>query len=122
MRRQARAGAASLLLSVPDAAGLLGVDPSTLYRAIQRGDTPLPVVRIGRRLRIPRRSVEALLHGGVVEAAQSVGGTETVVCGTCPACGAVQPAASPVSASAVPSRRRPTCTAARRSASGNASV
>ena len=51
------------LLSVEEAAVLLGETRSTLYRAIKAGDFPLPIFKIGRRFRIPRRSVERLLAG-----------------------------------------------------------
>jgi excisionase family DNA binding protein len=51
------------LLSVEEAAILLGETRSTLYRAIKTGDFPLPIFRIGRRIRIPRRSIERLLAG-----------------------------------------------------------
>jgi len=45
------------------AAVLLGETRSTLYRAIKAGTFPLPIFRIGQRIRIPRRSVERLLDG-----------------------------------------------------------
>ncbi len=51
------------LLSVEEAANLLGETRSTLYRSIKEGSFPLPIFRIGRRIRIPRRSVERLLNG-----------------------------------------------------------
>jgi excisionase family DNA binding protein len=51
------------LLSVEEASVLLGVTRSTLYRAIKAGTFPLPVFQIGRRVRIPRRSVERLVAG-----------------------------------------------------------
>jgi excisionase family DNA binding protein len=51
------------LLSVEEAAILLGETRSTLYRAVKDGTFPLPVFRIGRRIRIPRRSVERLIDG-----------------------------------------------------------
>ena len=53
------------LLSVEDAAVLLGQSRSSIYRAIDRGDLPLPVFTINGRLRIPRRAVERLLDGEV---------------------------------------------------------
>lgn len=53
------------LLSVEDTAVLLGQSRSSIYRAIDRGDLPLPVVTINGRLRIPRRAVERLLDGDV---------------------------------------------------------
>jgi len=51
------------LVSVEDAAALLGVSRSSLYRAIQRGDVPLPVFRLNGRYCIPRRAVERLVAG-----------------------------------------------------------
>jgi excisionase family DNA binding protein len=51
------------LLSVEEAAVLLGETRSTLYRAIKAGTFPLPIFRIGQRIRIPRRSVERVLAG-----------------------------------------------------------
>jgi excisionase family DNA binding protein len=51
------------LLSVEDVATLLGQSRSSIYRAIERGDLPLPVFTINGRLRIARRSVERLLNG-----------------------------------------------------------
>ena len=51
------------LLSVEDAAVLLGETRSTLCRAIKAGTLPLPVFQIGARMRIPRKAVEQLLEG-----------------------------------------------------------
>ncbi len=51
------------LLSVEEAAILLGETRSTLYRAVKAGTLPLPVFRIGSRIRIPRRAVERLIDG-----------------------------------------------------------
>lgn len=45
-----RSGAA--VVSIADAANLLGVDVRTVSRAMQNGD--LPALRVGRRLLIPR--------------------------------------------------------------------
>jgi len=55
--------AAKPLLSVEDVATLLGQSRSSIYRAIERGDLPLPIFTINGRLRIARRSVERLLDG-----------------------------------------------------------
>jgi len=49
------------LLSIEETAVLLGETRSTLYRALKAGTFPLPVFRIGSRIRIPRRSVERLI-------------------------------------------------------------
>ncbi len=51
------------LLSVEEAANLLGATRSTLYRAVKAGTLPLPVFRIGSRIRIPRLAVENLIAG-----------------------------------------------------------
>lgn len=51
------------LLSVEETAILLGETRSTLYRALKAGTSPLPVFRIGSRIRIPRRAVERLVDG-----------------------------------------------------------
>jgi excisionase family DNA binding protein len=51
------------LLSVEEAATLLGVTRDTVYRSIRAGTFPLPVYLIGKRMRIPRASVERLLEG-----------------------------------------------------------
>lgn len=51
------------LLSVEEAAELLGQSRSSFYRAIERGDLPIPVFTIGGRYRIARRSVERLISG-----------------------------------------------------------
>ncbi len=50
------------LLSIEEAANLLGESRSTLYRAIASGRFPLPVYAIGGRMRIPRRAVERLIE------------------------------------------------------------
>ncbi|MGH9131886.1 MAG: helix-turn-helix domain-containing protein [Acidimicrobiales bacterium] len=51
------------LLSVEETAILLGQSRSSIYRAIDKGDLPLPVVKISGRWRVPRRAVERLLEG-----------------------------------------------------------
>ena len=49
--------------SVADAATRLGVDKLTLYAAIRRGDSPVPVIKVGRRLLVPARALDRLLEG-----------------------------------------------------------
>lgn len=46
---------------------LLGQSRSSLYRAIEKGDLPLPAFKLAGRWRIPRRAVERLLEGELVE-------------------------------------------------------
>lgn len=50
-----------LTLTVEEAAELLGVSRGTAYEAARRGE--LPVVRIGRRLLVPRARLAELLGG-----------------------------------------------------------
>lgn len=103
------------LLSVEEASELLGTDRATCYRAIRNGTFPLPVVRLGGRIRIPLKAIERLVDGAsfAIEASP-IQLASMATC--CPACGA------PPSAVALPSRRRPTCLAARRSSSAITSV
>jgi excisionase family DNA binding protein len=51
-----------LLLTVTRAAALLGVSRSTLYQLVAAGR--VPVVRLGRAVRVPRRGLERLAEGG----------------------------------------------------------
>ncbi len=86
-RHQSRTGTPGTkpLLSVSEAALLLGVDRSTLYRAIRQGQAPsIPTARVGRRMRIPRRAIERLLAGELGKDANQ--GTDESP-GHCPTCG-----------------------------------
>ncbi|HZD66010.1 MAG TPA: helix-turn-helix domain-containing protein [Acidimicrobiales bacterium] len=122
------------LLSVEETAILLGQSRSSIYRAIDRGDLPLPVLVISGRRRVPRRAVERLLEGdvpageeGVVKGAGAGEGSG----GTIDDPGD-QPGGSghgddrPPAAGLAPSprwrRRSPMCSAARRSSAGTPSV
>jgi excisionase family DNA binding protein len=49
----------ALLLRIPDAAGLLGIGRTTLYKLIDEGE--LAVVRIGRAVRVPIVEVHAFV-------------------------------------------------------------
>lgn len=52
------------LLRVPEVADRLGVTPSRLYDLVRTG--ALPVVRIGRQLRVHPKQLEEWLAGGGV--------------------------------------------------------
>ncbi len=67
MPAQAKRSTPKPLLSVEETAFLLGETRSTLYRAVKAGTLPLPVLRIGSRIRIPRQAVERLIAGIVPE-------------------------------------------------------
>lgn len=45
-------------LSIADAAAKLGCGKSALYDAIRQGECPLPVIRVGRTMRIPAAQVD----------------------------------------------------------------
>ena len=48
-------------LTVEEAAALLGIGRTSAYQAVASGQ--LPVIRIGRRLLVPRAALERLLGG-----------------------------------------------------------
>jgi excisionase family DNA binding protein len=49
-----------LVLSVTEAAGLLGISRGLAYELVARGE--LPSLRLGRRIVVPRRALEDLLE------------------------------------------------------------
>ncbi len=48
-------------LTVPDACELLGISPWTGYELVKRDEFPVPVVRLGRTIRIPTQPLMDLL-------------------------------------------------------------
>lgn len=100
--------AGSPLVGLSELAEVLGVHRSTLYRSIERGRFPLPIVRVGARISVPRAAVERLLAGGA-DAPESPPPPPQE--DRCPTCG-----------TRLSARMRPTCSAARRSSSPIASV
>ncbi len=52
----------SVTMSVPEAGRLLGLSRNAAYEAAHRGE--IPVLRFGRKLRVPRLALERLLQGG----------------------------------------------------------
>ena len=75
------------LISVEEAAELLGCSRSSLYRSISRGDIPVPFVTINGRYRIPRAAVDRLLAGELPTVAMFEAGrpgTETALRPSCP--------------------------------------
>ncbi len=51
----------SVIMSVEEAAVVLGIGRQTAYRAARDGQ--LPVIRIGKRLLIPRKAFQEMLDG-----------------------------------------------------------
>ncbi|WP_363321344.1 helix-turn-helix domain-containing protein [Saccharomonospora sp.] len=56
--------AAADLISIPDAAGRIGLHPDTLYRLCRTGQFP-PAIQIGSRWRVSVPRLERFLHGGI---------------------------------------------------------
>lgn len=56
---------APLFYTVPDAARLMQTAPVTLYRAIRNGE--FPAMRIGRRVVVPAKAIEAMVDAAVAE-------------------------------------------------------
>jgi excisionase family DNA binding protein len=50
-----------LTVTVREAAELVGISRTLAYELIARGE--LPHLRLGRRILVPRRAIEELLHG-----------------------------------------------------------
>jgi len=51
--------------SLPDAARRLGIGVATIYELNRRGELPVPVLKIGGRLRIRKADLEAYLAARV---------------------------------------------------------
>lgn len=56
-----------LTLTVEEAAGLLGISRALAYELVGRGE--LPGLRLGRRVVVPRRAIDALLDAATPETA-----------------------------------------------------
>jgi excisionase family DNA binding protein len=54
-----------LIVSVPEAANLLGVSDDLVYELTERGD--IPCIRLGRRKLIPRQAIDALVELAVAD-------------------------------------------------------
>jgi hypothetical protein len=50
-----------LTVTIPEAAEILGVDPDAAYRAVKRGEFPVPTIRVGRRIVVPAAPLRAVL-------------------------------------------------------------
>lgn len=57
----AELSAAVSVYTVEETARLLRIGRSAAYEAVRRGE--IPALRLGRRLRVPRRALEELLDG-----------------------------------------------------------
>ena len=57
-------GDASLVMSLPEFARACSISRGLAYDLARRDALPVPVIRLGRRIMISRRAVEAMLEGG----------------------------------------------------------
>lgn len=62
-------GSERLVLTVPEAAGVLGISRAHAYELVARRE--LPSVRLGRRILVPRRALERLIEGDAGDGADS---------------------------------------------------
>ncbi len=53
----------ALTITVTEAAALIGIGRATAYDLVRTGEFPVPVLRIGRRYRVPKAWLEAFLSG-----------------------------------------------------------
>lgn len=49
--------------TVPEAADVLGISRSYAYELARCGEFPVPVIRLGRALRVSRRALHAYIDG-----------------------------------------------------------
>jgi excisionase family DNA binding protein len=47
---------------VDEVAPILGISAATLYRTIERGECPIPVIRFGTRVLIPKDALDLVLR------------------------------------------------------------
>jgi len=111
-----RSSSTNVLLTISEVADLLGVHRSTLYRTIGRAGLPLPIIRVGATMRVPRVAVERMLGGELPTAPVPLVALPTLndlvePASYCSGCG-----------SPLPVSKRPMCSAARRSSSPTAAV
>lgn len=53
----------SLVMTIPEVAGALGISRGLAYDLARRDKLPVPVIKLGKRMVVSRRAVEALLSG-----------------------------------------------------------
>jgi len=51
-------------MDLPELAGVLGCSRGSIYNLARQNALPVPVIRLGRRMVVSRRSVAALLAAG----------------------------------------------------------
>jgi excisionase family DNA binding protein len=115
LRRPQSSASLPALLTVGEAARLLGTGRSTLYAAIRSGHSSVPVIRVARQWRVPLAAVERILDGRDVSGVRT--GVHDEVHG-----GASPPGVCACCRALAPSSKSPTWSDALRSSSPTASV
>lgn len=83
-------------VSADEAFAELGIDRTTGYRAIREGTFPIPVIRIGRLIRVPTLALRRLLDGApLVDDEHSYDRAQPAVLGFDPNATATRPASDP---------------------------
>ena len=59
----------TLTLTVTECAKRLGIGRNSAYEAISRGE--IPVIRVGKRLLVPKAALEKMLAGDLAESADT---------------------------------------------------
>ena len=54
----------TLTMTIPEVAKALGISRGLAYDLARRNELPVPVIRLGRRMVLSRKAVEALLEAG----------------------------------------------------------
>lgn len=47
-----------------EAAVRLGLGRNQAYEAVKRGDFPVPIIKVGNRIKVPIKPLDRLLNGG----------------------------------------------------------
>jgi len=50
--------------TIPEAARMLGISRGTAYQLASRNKLPVPVIKLGKRIVVSRKAIEALLEAG----------------------------------------------------------
>jgi excisionase family DNA binding protein len=56
-----------ILMSVVEAAAMLGIAPRTAYDLIHRDEFPVPVLKVGRRMKVSRTMLERFASEGPID-------------------------------------------------------
>jgi excisionase family DNA binding protein len=74
------------LLTIPQLASMVGLHASTLYRSLDRGEFPLPLIKLGGRIRVSRAAAERLIQGAAPPVPITTVGTLAGPVIYCPSC------------------------------------